>query len=36
MIFHAFVDKLDQDGILNFIKYRITGFKKDFKAVVAV
>lgn len=36
MIFHAYVDKLNQDGILNFIKYRITGFKKDCNAVVAV
>lgn len=35
MIFHAFMDKLNQDGILNFIKYRITDFKKDPKTMVA-
>ena len=35
MIFHAFMDKLNQVGILNFIKYRTTDFKKDLKTMVA-
>ena len=32
---NAFVDKLKQDGMRNFIKYGIACFKKDCKVVVS-